>query len=1181
MKKRILKIPLLSLFLLFLFISFSLAENSLESPSGEIPSAGNLEACPIEGRRIVYREKMIHQERQFRAEHPGCGGDIMMRKWQVIGLEPGYCEGEDCSDLEWLGEDNVVLHYNRYIPGERGEVFEEVGSWQKAWPPTIGGGGTDSEDAWMTETQIKEEYGEPTPFPVCQSDCLQAPPGLPGELGDYIREDPYYFNNPWLPEIIEQYVDGDDPDQVKKYIENIREKNLLGGESPLKRIQLPVKLFWWNIPGWHGGWIEDNQFKECEGPEEIACVKAYIIRFENINREDRPPEFHRFHVMHRLESAGYNYSSAKEIYEELIRENERAYQAYRREKGDYRLHDTMRTDRDNIIGCQNCGTEKEIWLTHNSFNPLDFIPLYDYERENRDRMRELLLNQFSDNGDVQTIINEVYDFYGRPGFFRSGVEHNYSLQATCHSHGYLEEDAGARGPEVNFSFETDDSPELISPIDPNWTSPYDPKEYFPNFDPGKIKTEEEDDAGEIKEKWYKYPAQKIDDDNFFLEERSITDLSSDYPGSLWNMIPDSLILQNQVPFRENLQWVQQWFYFYRDPGRGPMPASTYRVHLGEGIRVNQDNTDEYGDPVLEDCHHQRSRTEDGLPYCSYITKIEDPGLNFPLPAHRDGAADYFTLPEDSERDVYSWNVASCSYSAQTDCTNFSQLWRFQLNEEEEYQIFPPRNIFPPNIKEIGEDRVDEATVGFPLTIRWDERFGARSYVYRIKEKDSTDWEDIKIRIGNSISYGLGDFELDTRYEWDVKACWDEKVIPGLPSTGDPVQKLEDWVHENKRCSPWRSEVDDNAPFEFLTTGRPPELFHPLGGDQITFPIHFDWEDVPGAESYIFKLKRREITGKTMASLGLPNTPQTTEVTVAIQATDEPNYIHNKPIRVFRESSRDHIIYTWKVASCAASIEDSFEINSLGETEEEENLKKLVCGHYSDSASFIPSLNNPKSLNPGSDISTDRKRIPLSESYQKLSWDRVEGAKAYQLSVLFDSASIGDRIRVEEKIIEDNHYFHDFNEVGNHRWRVYACLDEDCSGGMKSESSQAFIEIYGKSLLGGVVPCGRSSNIFPDNPNLDSREPCRLVHLFVMINLIMENLIIKMLLPVSLVLLLLYTAYLSYTGFGKPDLIQKIYKLWGYAFKGYLLILLSWFIVGAFLSLIGYQFGVWWRITNLL
>ena len=1154
-----------------------------------IPNANSssLSPCPTPERepRFVYRERVVHEERQFRAKHTGCGGDIMMRKWQVVGLEIGRCDGgpnEDCNDPSWM--DEFVYFYDRYTPNQEGEIFEEVGSWQKAWP---------SSGEWLTEEELEEKYGEPIPFPTCQTACLQAPPGVPGRAGDFNQEDPYYFKNPWLPEI----AGGENPQNI----EELREKNVLGGENPLERVRLPIKLFWWNIPGWHEGWIENGKFKTCEdSPDNVSCVDSYIIRFDNINREDRPPTFHRHEVVTRLLNEGggvISYNEAQKKFEELIELNQEVYEYYRRETGDTRSVDVLRYDRDNIIGCDNCGTEKEIWLDTNTFNPLDYNPKHEYDRYHREIMKNWLLDKYDSNDQVEGIITDIiedtYNHYGRPAFFRSDVEHNYTLQAACSPHDYLEEGEGNKGPEATFSFETSDAPELISPIDPNWTSPYEPKEYDPNFSSTRIKT----DKYEGQEEGYQYPADEIDGD-FLREAGSLKNSSHDI---LWDNDPNELILQDQVSFREQLKWAQQWYQPH--PERRPLPPRIYLLNYGEGIRVIEDNDSDYGEPVLEDCHEELSGTIQGNPICTYQqrpTRPHETRHRFPEPNHLDREMEFFTLPENRERDIYSWNVASCRDSATTDCTNFSQRWRFQLDRDEEDNLFPPKNIQP---LDIGDDH---GTVGFPFEVSWERRFGARSYVYRLREKGG-DWKDVKVSEGNSVYYDLGDlsttvsfswldlkdlkfegiFDLNTEYEWDVKACWDSNINHDIDEDGNPedyTKKVLDWVESNKECSNWRSEDYDDAPFTFKTTGRKPSYATPpfLFSNQVDYPIEFDWESVPGAKSYAVEIH--------VDSGGFDDF----EFSNIYLLTPESEFTYFREVLLNQD-------YGYNIYTCARPLQNNRVEYIFSKEEFEKRRKQQDCYSEPRNETFMPILSSPSNLSPGNENAEEAITISPDENIQTLSWGSVWGAEAYLVKI--DTANTitnKNTVYAAEKTFPDmavtqetslNYEFPVDHEATTYEWTVQSCLTEDCqppagenpSTVRSLESSPKYIQVsspYSFLDFKGVVPCGRNINIFDAEANIDSRDDCEFMHLFVMIGLIIEEILVKIIIPYSLILLLIYTGYLYYVGLGDPKTMQKVFKVWEYALKGYLLILLSWFIVGAFLSLIGYQFGTWWQITNL-
>ncbi len=1452
------------LLLITVLLSFSVVF-SQEEPTEEIsvPNLSEpLDPCPNPERevRFIYRERVVHEERQFRAEHPGCGGDIMMRKWQQVAIEAGYCRSASCNNPTWLGD--FVQIYDRYTPSKSGELFEEVGSWQKAWP---------SSAEWLTEEELEEKYGEPIPFPTCQNDCLQAPPGVPEKVGAFGQEDPYYFNNPWLPEVISG--------EVPERISDLREKNILGGRRPLDKVSLPAKIFWWNIPGWHEGWIENGQLEKCDNddPQNIACVDSYIIRFDNINREDRPATFYRHEVINFLINKDYEYTEASKIYEDLLYENEKAYQAYRSSINDRESIDTMRYDRDNILYCDNCGVEQEIWLNDNTFNPLEFNPKYDYNRPKRAWIKNNLLGRFEDN-NVKEIIEKVYNSYGRPAFFRSGVEHSYTLQAACAPHDYLEEDEGRRGPEAHFSFQTSDSPELITPIDPNWVSPYDPKEYDPNYDPTRIKTEEygyekgyrypaertpgigsfvvnpqdpdgelippppeepaepaegeglipgeiEDNSGlecqtsylkkespasedvknalgiegtsnvDIYEKWltsqgvrpsfskeianaggtttipplfeadpthcwrkiiptaqvvqelainqngwsigvnsgyrdYPYNS-KIDgsttsyhmrnmalditvngtslsnlhstlnnarkngswtgglalynsfihidtrdyntqwqtlnsqnnqftflknsinegDEPLYMEEsRNLGNWinSLEDPFSLWSENPGALVFQDQVPFRQNLNWTQQW---YQDsPQEMPRPPKSYLITFGDSIKVNQKTIgmEDYGKPVLEDCHSQLKNTFDGMPVCEYKTRPKESheeNLLYPLPNHIDREIEYFTLSEDKDVDVYSWNVATCRDEGNTACTDFSQKWRFQLDENEEDKLFAPKNSFPKNITAGATD--EQATVGFPFTLKWERRFGARSYVYRIRKSGESDWEKIRVQKGREVYYDLGELTYDpysydlipyswsgyldfnTYYQWDVKACWDENTDHGFnPKSDSYYEDVLNWVEKEKECSPWRSENFNDAPFEFLTMGKEPTGLNPsydpdspgiFNTKETRYPLDFEWNKMPGAKSYAIVIQSKEDSKIEDVDLNPQQNYQnnqnnnTSKKRIPPKEADRAAII-SENYHTYLGDLKLNKEYLYQVYSCANPVEEDRLYLDLSLSDSEMDLSNF----YEDMAKWGCSLENPSEIQnfipylPAPNLLLGEKdeekptQLTMDERTQTLQWKSIPKAKGYRIRIgkptnelsLIESAygqqyleeKIPDEDLLHEDIVSETSLLYTFPEVGTYSWTVQACLTEDCEAVagdnhsiVKGKISDIhYIEIVSPvfSNFKGVVPCGRNIDIFTENPNLDSRDNCRIGHLFVMIGLIIEEILIKIIVPYSLIILLLYTGYLYYTALGDPQTMKKVFSLWNNALKGYLLIFLAWTIIGLGLTLVGYQFGIWWQITGL-
>src|SRR3989344_9507545 len=90
--------------------------------------------------------------------------------------------------------------------------------------------------------------------------------------------------------------------------------------------------------------------------------------------------------------------------------------------------------------------------------------------------------------------------------------------------------------------------------------------------------------------------------------------------------------------------------------------------------------------------------------------------------------------------------------------------------------------------------------------------------------------------------------------------------------------------------------------------------------------------------------------------------------------------------------------------------------------------------------------------------------------------------------------------------------------------------------------------------GGIVPCAATE----DNPTTpwDEREDCTFKHLL----LLAKNFIDVLLWQVSVViiiLLTLYTGFVLYFSFGKPDTLARVKSIWKQVGVGLLILLLSW------------------------
>ncbi len=536
------------------------------------------------------------------------------------------------------------------------------------------------------------------------------------------------------------------------------------------------------------------------------------------------------------------------------------------------------------------------------------------------------------------------------------------------------------------------------------------------------------------------------------------------------------------------------------------------------------------------------------------------GLSYPRNYLREGDYQFFTVPEDPSRDIYSWNVSACG---ETICSDYSQLWRFQVDPREKDRIHPPVNRYPANLN---DERIEKrhATPPFPFAIEWSDVYGARSFVFHMEriieegeepaEGYKTEW--VRVTTDTRTPFTIDDLEIDTRYNWRVKSCWDSLSLPD--DMEDDVEEKLNWIDENKQCGKWSSESWTGDFFGFSTTGWPPEeLIYPVGGEETIFPVDFHWERVPGAMSYIIKIEH-EFTldpgGSIVPGTGIADW----------RMHDSNRYTYPEEVNI-------NEFYSWKVSSCAMPMKEDITITSDTLDEIKDEYK---CGVFSDLDSFSVYLSSPENLSPGGPSISEPEEIDISESFQILSWDPVKGAGFYRINIYGPSTNPTNL--VNNQIIERSHFLFQFPSEGVYVWSVSSCIDSECE--IRSIHSSAYVSIITRGLIGGVVPCGRQT----ENPNTswDDTEKCGPIHLFLMAGLILEEVLVKTIIPFSLVVLLIYTSVLYYTGFGRPDTMQRVTSLWKAAGKGYLIILLAWVVINNFLHLVGYNFGAfgnWWDI----
>lgn len=452
---------------------------------------------------------------------------------------------------------------------------------------------------------------------------------------------------------------------------------------------------------------------------------------------------------------------------------------------------------------------------------------------------------------------------------------------------------------------------------------------------------------------------------------------------------------------------------------------------------------------------------------------------------------------------YQWQAKTCTDEGGLKCQNYGQLWSFLTAEALPLTLAP---ISPPN------DPAGEKPVGLPLTLDWQADIGTNSFIYQI---DST------AAIATDSQTPLLNYpqlSLDTFYRWKIKPCWD---------------------YQGQEC-----EESFSAEWIFKTTGQPPTLQQPLAtAKNVPIPINFQWEEVSGAKSYLFK-----IWG---GNLNLEKAVEKPEISL-----DFPDF-----------EIRQETEYSWQVQTCAWE-------------------GGRACGQASPIQGFktfrIPAPANPISPENNSQFFTDQRH---------LSWEGVPQAKTYQYQVKYlslDSAEkdencsalVGKDVFDSPKTTVATSDYLQLKCLGQYQWQVRSCLDKDCQETSNWSNSWTFSLVEPTGIgVGGLVPCGKAV----DNPSTpwSERDPCGIKHIFLLIKMLVDFLFTR-LVPLGLVLLIAVSAIMFYFSLplGVTDPWTKIRSFWRSALIGTAIIFFAWLLVNLILQLIGYQvniFGNWYQL----
>jgi len=531
-----------------------------------------------------------------------------------------------------------------------------------------------------------------------------------------------------------------------------------------------------------------------------------------------------------------------------------------------------------------------------------------------------------------------------------------------------------------------------------------------------------------------------------------------------------------VPLNLTLEWCESDFKY--DWANGP---KSYRLLFYETRK---------GEDV---CHPLLKRGEGCIPdlVVPEIGLPEPPASEFP-----NEEKGIFT--KDTS---YAWEVAACKDTGM-DCTDYSQRWRFQITGT----LGTVSLIYPPN------DPSGENPVGIPIVFRWAGSLGAASFYYEVYDSGGK-----KIATGTtpspSFTLDMPPLQLTKKYSWRVKPCWD--------LIGKDCENV------------WAESF-------FWTTGRPPkpESMKPEGAD-IPIPITFEWEKVPGAKSFVFKIQGDGLDLE--------------------EAIIEPGLSLNYP-DLHQEKN-----YSWQVKTCARG-------------KEEDCVKdQSCCGTWSVSKN----LTTFKLSTPSNPLSPEEnKEVFTYEMPEIFSWTPTAYTRYYKYTINYVVKSpeeVNDCPpgTVAEKIIINNSDNVSLSCLGDYQWQVQACLDKDCQETGDWSPLWSFT-LSQKEVPGGVgiVPCGRTY----DNPKTawNEREACQIKHLFLILKIILDFLLLRLGI-IILILLIVLSGILFYISMGAPETISQIKLIWNAAGIGYGIILFAWIIVSLFLAIVGFKLGPWWQI----
>jgi hypothetical protein len=359
--------------------------------------------------------------------------------------------------------------------------------------------------------------------------------------------------------------------------------------------------------------------------------------------------------------------------------------------------------------------------------------------------------------------------------------------------------------------------------------------------------------------------------------------------------------------------------------------------------------------------------------------------------------------------------------------------------------------------------------------------------------------------------------FSTSYSWKVAACT-AKNESSCQKTADGATAFSET---------WR----------FTTTGAPPSGLRalPSQGESVGIPTTLDWNEAPGAASYIYEVSR----DASFANLAAQGKESISQAQVA-------------------QGLEQNTQYWWRVRTCA-------------------DQEGAVCGAWSQSSLRTATLSAPQ-------ITPNQSLLTPSDT---LFWQEVFGSNVYAYELTYTAlgpeevssscaSSVGQI--TSSGSVNSNSALLRLQCTGNYSIRIRGCTDAECQDAGPWSSPQSFaVEQPATSGGFGLIPCG----VGVDNPNTgwDERQSCGFGHALLLVRNLVDFALWKLSL-IIIVLLGIATGAMVYFSFGGPELLQQIKSIWKAVGVGALILLFAWFFLNILLGLLEFDvsiFGQWSEI----